>query len=192
MRDGAFRLAPTSPLEGPPLPRLLDIKWPWVSSSHHGSDSSSYEAEDTTGAKMIKALVVGTINDISFEKMSRIVHRLNRMSREDRDYPKRVADVLAEELGVAKSLQYIDKALAAGTIKLREYEQMRAALILTIPRAEIPKPLVAQAAQELIETQKRLQQEFGHLSEAGKQAFQKTFREVDEDARRLRRAWGLR
>ena len=94
--------------------------------------------EDTVGTRILKTLVTGSINDITYEQMNRIVRRLSRMPVRERGIPMRVADVLADELGPQKALQYLDKALAAGQMKAREYDEMRAALLLPMPRKEIP------------------------------------------------------
>lgn len=66
--------------------------------------------EDTVGARILKTLVTRTINDITYEQMNRVARRLSRMPTRERGVPKRVADVLADEIGPQKALQYIDKA----------------------------------------------------------------------------------
>jgi len=146
--------------------------------------------EDTIASQMLKGLVTGSINDITYEQMNRIVRALQRMSRGERDAPKLVAAVLTEELGPQKALGYLDKSLAAGLIKKRDYEAMRAALILPLPREEIPRPAVAKAAAELVETQTRMRGEVRRLRRTGSQALERPFRALDEDVKRLRRAWG--
>jgi len=148
-------------------------------------------AGETLSAKMLKALVGRTINDISYEEMNRIIRRIQRMPQRERDAPKRVADVLAEEIGEKKALTYVDKALAAGMITARDYEQMRAALIFPIPRAEVPAPTVARGAAELIETQRRVREDFKRLSGASQEALRKPLEALDKDVKRLRKAWGL-
>ena len=148
-------------------------------------------AEETIGAQMLKGLITRSINDISYAQMNRIVRALQRMSRGERDAPRRVADVLSRELGPQKALEYIDKALAGGLIKRQDYEVMRAALLLPLPRQEIPAPTVARAAADLLETQTRLREEMGRLRRAGSQALEKPFRDLDEDVKRIRKAWGL-
>ncbi len=147
--------------------------------------------EDTIGTQMLKGLITGSINDISYAQMNRIVRALQRMSRGERDAPKLVANVLTEELGAAKALEYLDKSLAAGLINKRDYEAMRAALILPLPREEIPRPVVAKAAAELLETQTRLRGELRRLRETGSTAFKTPFKALDDDVKRLRRAWGV-
>jgi len=122
--------------------------------------------------------------------MSRIARRIHRLTGPERAAPKRVADILAEELGPQKALQYVDKALAAGMIKAREYEQ-RAALILPMPRKEIPPPLVPRMAAELLEGQRRVREDFRKLSGTSQQALRKPFQVLDEDVKRIRKAWGL-
>jgi len=146
---------------------------------------------ETLSAQMIKTLETKTINDITYEEMNRIIHRIQGMPQRERDAPKRVADVLAEEIGIKKALQYVDKALAAGMITARDYEQMRAALILPLPRAEIPAPTVAREAAGLLETHVRMRQDFRRLSGAGREALRKPMEALDQDVKRIRKAWGL-
>lgn len=147
--------------------------------------------EDTVAANIIKVLVTKTINDITYEQMSRIARRLGRMETRERGVPKRVADVLADELGPQKALQYIDKALAAGNIKAREYDEMRAALLLPLPRTEIPAPAIRRMATELVKGQERIREDFRKLTGMGQQAFRKPFQTVDEDVKKMRKALGL-
>ena len=113
------------------------------------------------------------------------------MRPSDRDAPRRVADVLTKELGARKALQYLDKALAGGLISKRDFEAMRAALILPLPREEIPRPVVAQAAAELLETQTRIRQDMRRLAGAGRKTVEKPFQDLDADVKRIRKAWGL-
>lgn len=148
--------------------------------------------DDTLGTRVLKTLVTKTINDITYEQMSRIVRRLGRMPRTERGIPKRVADVLADELGPQKALQYIDKALAAGQIKAREYDEMRAALLLPLPRTEIPAPAIRKMAAELVQGQEKLREDFRKLTGMGQEAFRKPFEKVDEDVKRLKKAWGIK
>jgi len=150
-----------------------------------------WEEDQELAADMIEALVTQTINDITYEQMSRIARRIHRLTGLERAAPKRVADILAEELGPQKALQYVDKALASGMIKAREYEQMRAALILPMPRKGIPPPLVPRMASELLEGQRRIREDFRKLSGASQQALRKPFQVLDEDVKRIRKAWGL-
>ena len=147
--------------------------------------------DDTLGTRVLKTLVTRTINDITHEQMSRIVRRLGRMPQRERGIPKRVADVLADELGPQKALQYVDKALAAGQIKVQEYDEMRAALLLPMPRKEIPAPTIRRMTAELVQGQEKLREDFRRLTGAGQQAFQKPFKAVDEDVKRMRKALGL-
>ncbi len=149
------------------------------------------QPEDTVGVRVLKTLINKTINDITMDQMNRIVRRLNRMPRTERGIPKRVADVLADELGPQKAIQYLDKALAAGQIKMREYDEMRAALIFPIPRAEIPYPTVRRMAAELLQGQQRLKEDFNKLTGQGQAAFRKPFEAVDQDVKRLKKAMGL-
>ena len=148
--------------------------------------------DDTVATRVLKTLVTRSINDITYEQMSRIVRRLGRMPKTERGIPKRVADVLADELGPQKALVYIDKALAAGQIKAREYDEMRAALLLPMPRTEIPAPNVRRMVNELMQGQTRVREDFRKLTGVGQEAFKRPFKAVDEDVKRLRKAWGIK
>lgn len=147
--------------------------------------------DDSVGTRVLRTLVTKTINDISYEEMNRIVRRLSRMSSNERNTPVAVADVIAEELGDKKALQYIDKALAAGQIKAKEYDAMRAAILLHMPRTEVTPPFVRQMVTEIEENQRQLREGFKRLTGAGKEAFRKPFEAVDQDAKRLRKSLGL-
>ena len=147
--------------------------------------------EDTVGARILRTLVTRTINDITMDQMNRIVRRLSRMPTTQRGIPQRVADVLADELGTQKSLMYIDKALAAGQLSVREYDEMRSALLLPLPRTEIPFPTVRRMAAELLQGQQRLKEDFSKLGGASQQAFRKPVDVLNEDVKRMRKAWGL-
>jgi len=146
---------------------------------------------DPLGERVTSTLLTKTINDISADQMNRIVRRLSRMPQAQRGIPKRVADVITEELGAQKAIQYIDKALAAGQITAREYDEMRAAIILEAPRREIPPPLVRQMSREILQTQEKLREDFRKLTGQGQEAFRKPFQAVDQDVKRIRKAWGL-
>jgi len=148
--------------------------------------------DDTLATRVLKTLVSRTINDISYEQMSRIVRRLSRMPKTDRGIPRRVADVLADEIGPQKALVYIDKALAAGQIQAREYDEMRAALLLPMPRREIPAPAVRKMVEELAEGRKKLRDDFQRLTGQGQAAFRKPFEAVDEDVKKLMKALGIK
>lgn len=147
---------------------------------------------EEVSTKIVRTMLTKTINDITVDQMNRIVRTISRMPRADRDIPVKVADVIAAELGPQKALQYVDKALAAGQISVRDYDQMRAALIMPIPRQEIPEPAVRRMAQDLVETQRRLNEDFKRLTGAGQQAFRKPFEAVSKDVQRIRRSWGIR
>ncbi|KKL46597.1 hypothetical protein LCGC14_2343940, partial [marine sediment metagenome] len=94
-------------------------------------------------------------------------------------------------LGAQKALEYLDKSLAAGLINKRDFEAMRASLILPLPREEIPRPVVARMSAELLETQTRLRGEVRRLRQTGSTAFKTPFKALDDDVKRLRRAWGV-
>lgn len=147
--------------------------------------------DDSLAAGFIKALANHTINDISYEQMSRIAHRLAGMPARDRAAPRRVADVLINELGPEKALSYVEKAFQAGNITQKAYFEMRTYLILPMPRQEIPQPLGGIASMQLLSGQKRLQQDFGQLNNMGKELLRKPFDDVNKDIQRIRRAWGV-
>ena len=176
-------LLPMSPLEGPPLPRALGLRWPGTSEESEG--------EGTVGATMLKLLVTKTINDISYEQMSRIVHRLRDMSREDRNVPPRVAQVLHEELGFEKALKYIEKGLASGAISARDYYQMRGAITLLAPKRKLPEPWAGAGSRELLAKQKELRKGYRGLPPAAREAIKGPFGKVDAEIEKLRKAWGL-
>ena len=148
--------------------------------------------DDSLATRVLKTLVNRTINDITYDQMNRIVRRLSRMPERERGIPRRVADVLSDELGAQKALVYIDKALAAGQIKVREYDEMRAALLLPLPRREIPAPVIRKMAAEVVQGQERLREDFRKLTGMGQDAFRKPFKKVDEDVQRIKKAWGLK
>jgi len=148
--------------------------------------------DDSVATRVLKTLVTRTINDITYDQMNRIVRRLSRMPERERGIPRRVADVLADELGAQKAIVYIDKALAAGQIKAREYDEMRAALLLPMPRKEIPDPAIRRMAAELVQGHERLRGDFRKLTGLGQDAFRKPFDKVDEDVKRIKKAWGLK
>ena len=148
--------------------------------------------DDTLDTRVLKTLVSRTINDITYEQMGRIVRRLGGMPKTDRGIPRRVADVLADELGPQKAIVYIDKALAAGQIKAREYDEMRAALLLPMPRTEIPAPNIRRMVNELMQGQERVREDFRKLTGVGQEAFKRPFKAVDEDVKKLKKAWGIK
>ena len=147
--------------------------------------------EQNIGTQLLKTLVEHTIDDITYEQMSRIVHRLNRMSREDRGAPKRVAEVLYDELGVNKALQYVEKSFANGMIKRRDYDQIRTFLVFPKPRAVTVQPLAGMGSRQLLEGQKRLQQDLGKIRELGLKSLEKPIENLNKDIEKLRRAWGM-
>jgi hypothetical protein len=147
--------------------------------------------ENTVGSNILKALVEHTINDITMDEMNRIVRRLNRMSRSDRDAPVRVGQVIADELGEQKALKYIENALANGLIKRDDYEKMRAAILLRMPRTEIPAPWAGAGAQQLLEGQKKIQQDLGRIRQLGLSSLEKASSNLNKDIERIKRAWGL-
>jgi len=113
------------------------------------------------------------------------------MSRQDRGAPKRVAEVLYEEIGAEKSIQYVEKAFANGMIKANEYYALRTFLTFPMPRKEIPVPWAGRGSQELLAGQKRLQQDLGKIRDLGLKSLEKPMEALNKDVERLRRAWGI-
>jgi hypothetical protein len=148
-------------------------------------------AQQSIGTSILKTLVEHTIDDITYEQMNRIVRRLSRMPESDRHSPVRVGQVIADELGEEKALQYVEKALANGMIKRSEYEPLRAAIILRMPREKIPRPWAAAGASELLAGQRKLQQDLAKVRELGVKSLQKPMETLNKDIERMRRAWGL-
>lgn len=147
--------------------------------------------EVDVGTQILKTLVEHTIDDITYEQMSRIVHRLNRMPRRERGVPKRVAEVLYEELGPEKSIQYVEKAFANGMIQANEYYALRGFLTFPMKRTEIPVPWAGRGSQELLAGQKKLQQDLGKIRDLGVKSLEKPMEALNKDVERLRKAWGL-
>lgn len=156
-----------------------------------GVSPTERPAEQNIGTQLLKTLVEHTINDITYEQMNRIVRRLQRMSQSDRNAPQRVAEVLYEELGADKSLQYVEKAFANGMIKATEYYKLRAVLIFTKPREVTVPPAAGIASQQLLAGQKRLQQDLGKIRDLGLKSLAKPMEALNKDVERLRRAWGI-
>lgn len=148
-------------------------------------------AEHTLASAFVKALVEHTINDISYEQMSRIAHKLSRISQSDRNSPIRVGQVLADELGEAKALSYVDKALANGMIKFADYEKIRSAILLRMPREQIPQAREVLGIRQLTEGQKKLQQDIGRIRNLGISSLQKPAEALNRDIERFRRSLGL-
>ncbi len=147
--------------------------------------------EQSAGTALLKALVEHTIDDITMDQMNRIVHRLSRMSQADRNVPVRVGQVIADELGEKKALQYVEKALANGLIKRSQYEPLRAAIILRMPREQIPAPWAGAATSQLIEGQKKIQQDLAKLRNLGIDTLTGPAKALNKDIERMRRAWGM-
>lgn len=147
--------------------------------------------EQTLGVQIIKTLTEHTIDDITMDQMNRIVRALSRMSRDDRDAPIRVGQVIADELGEEKALSYIEKALANGLIKRDDYEKMRSAIILRMPRTQIPAPWAGAGAQALVEGQKKIQQDLGRIRQLGLTSLEKASSTLNKDIEKIKRAWGV-
>jgi len=69
---------------------------------------------------------------------------------------------------------------------------MRAALLLPMVRTEIPLPTIRRMAADLVGGQEKLRQDFRKLTGMGQDAFRKPFNAVDEDVKRLKKAWGIK
>jgi hypothetical protein len=151
----------------------------------------THPSEVDLSTKLYKALVEHTIDDISYEQMSRIAHKLSRIGMSDRNSPIRVGQVLADELGEAKALSYVDKALANGMIKFADYEKIRAAILLRMKREEIPQAQAVLGMRELTEGQKKLQQDLNRVRQLGLTALEKPMSDLNKDIQRIRRAWGV-
>lgn len=146
--------------------------------------------DEDLASRMLEVMWTLTVNDISYDTMNRIARRIHRLPPRERGTAVRVAEIITDELGAEKARDYVGKALANGLISHREHEEMRAAIALALPREKVPAPVVP-LGRELIETQQRVQREFDTLSETARQTLQSPMRSLDEDVRRLRRAWGL-
>lgn len=174
------KFAPTSVAVGPPLPRATSLQWPW--SQHPGE----------LAAEMINALVGHTINDISYDQMNRIVHRLAGMRTDERKSPLRVADVVAQEIGPEKALKYVEIALKNGLITAHDYDIMRSALILSIPKENLPPGKSAGGlARELIEGQKALRRQFEQLEKPGRSEVLKPMSELDRQVQKFKKQIGM-
>lgn len=155
-------------------------------------DYSETRPPDTSlGIQILKTLVEHTIDDVTRDQMNTIVRRLSRMSRSDINSPVRVGQVLSDELGEAKALSYIDKALANGMIKFADYEKIRAAILLRMKRTEIPQARAVLGMRELTEGQKRIQEDLGKIRDLGMKTLEKPFSDLNKDIERIRRAWGV-
>lgn len=179
----------------PSLQEIKDALEGWVAKAKVVKPFPTHYQLNTLGpsisGRVVTTLLTRTINDITRDQMNRIVRRLARMPTAERGIPKRVAEVIADELGTQKALEYIDKALGAGQISVREYDEMRATLLLLLPRKEIPPPTVRAMTQEIVETQRRIREDFKKLTGQGQQAFRRPFTAVDEDVKRIKRSLGL-
>lgn len=156
--------------------------------------STERPPENTIGAQLLKTLVDHSVDDISYEQMSRIARRLGRMSTQDRGATKRVAGVLLDELGPEKALNYIEKTFAAGRIKANDYYALRGFIVLPLPRKEVtalPAPWAGAGSQQLIQGQKRLQEDLGKIRDLGLTALEKPASDLNKDIQALRRVWGL-
>ncbi|MCJ7663298.1 MAG: hypothetical protein MUO24_03555 [Desulfobacterales bacterium] len=152
---------------------------------------SSLRREGSIGGNLAIALREHTINDITQEQMNRIVRRLRDIPLADRMVPQRVGMVLRDELGEQKALEYADKAIANGLVKARDYEALRAGILLTVPEKERPINVLGPAARELVHQQHKLQQDIGRIRAMGDKSLEKAANNLNKDVEKLRRSWGL-
>lgn len=152
---------------------------------------SSLRREGSIGGNLAIALREHSIDNITQDQMNRIVRRLSGMSHADRMAPQRVGMVLRDELGEQKALQYVDKAIANGLVKARDYEALRAGILFTVPEKERPINVLGPAARELVHQQHKLQQDLGRIRAMGDKTLEKTAGKLNQDVEKLRRSWGL-
>lgn len=141
------------------------------------------------GSRFIQALTSGSINDITYEQMNRIIRRLKTMTTGTRTGVK-VGRVIVEELGVQKANEYIEKALAQGLLSNKEYEEMKATVLFQVPREQLPSSWAGRGRQELLAGQKKIQKDVAQLTEQGRKAIEAPLRAFNKDVERLKKAWG--
>lgn len=139
---------------------------------------------------MLKALVIGTINDITHTQMNRIITTLQRLSGGERQAPVKVARILADEIGASKATTYVEKAHSEGLIPRRQYDEMRAALVLYSPREKLPAPWEEQR-RALVQGQRQLRTSLQELGEVGREVVKAPFTALEKDVQRLKKVWGL-
>jgi hypothetical protein len=122
--------------------------------------------------------------------MNRIVRRINGLSTADRAIPVKVATIIADELGPTKALTYVEKSFKNGNISFKDYTEMRAALILPMPKAEVPRETATGLARELIEAQQRLRRALEELPTPSKSDVLRAG-EVDKEVQKIRRVWKI-
>ncbi len=142
-------------------------------------------------SRFVQALTSGSINDISYAQMNRIIKRLGNMPPADRHVGVKVGKVLVDELGIAKANQYVEKALAQGLVSAKEYEELKAAVTLYTTRETLPPSWAGRGRRELLQAQKRLRVEAQQLGSTGKEVIKAPLQALDKDVERLRKAWGL-
>ncbi len=147
--------------------------------------------EQNIGTSILKTMTEHTIDDITSDQMNRVIRRLRDMAQSDRNSPVRVGQVIADELGEEKALEYVEKALANGLIKRKDYDPMRAAIILRMPREKIPTPWAGAGSQQLLAGQKKLQEDLGKIRELGLSSLQKPVEKLNKDIQKIKKAWGL-
>ena len=171
---GALTIAERQRLEG-----LLSLHFALLSPEEQRELRRLLEKEGELSGRLMEALLTRTINDITYGQMGSIVRRVHRLSTGERGSAKVVADVLTEEIGAEKALSYVEKAHAAGLITGRQYEELRALLFLPQPRERV-----------MLGTQ-RLQRELSALEKGARALLEKPVQDLNRDAERLRRAWGI-
>ena len=147
--------------------------------------------DDSVEVGIIKGLVSHTINDISREQMNRIIRRLTDIPSEERLAPQRVGTILREELGEKKALEYADKAVGNGMVRVRDYEALRAAILFNVPKNERPGNAVEQQARQLVYGQQKLQKDLGAIRQMGDKSLERAASTLNKDIDRIRRSWGM-
>ncbi len=169
---------------------------PFGDSEYPGATLYQYASRERTpdqsvGTQMLKGMIEHSIDDITYDQMNRVIRRLRDMAQSDRNSPVRVGQVIADELGEEKALEYVEKALANGLIKRKDYDPMRAAIILRMPREKIPTPWAGAGSQQLLAGQKKLQEDLGKIRELGLSSLQKPVEKLNKDIQKIKKAWGL-
>lgn len=142
-------------------------------------------------SRFMQALTSGSLNDISYEEMNRIVRRLKKMPASERMVGVKVGKVLVEELGVKKANSYVEKALADGLISTKEYDELKAAVTLHVPREKLPPSWAGRGQKDLVQAQQKIRSDVSQLTSTGKKVIEAPLRALDKDVERLRKAWGM-
>lgn len=130
------------------------------------------------------------VKGISTDKMNRIHRRLRRLPSKEQTGVT-VGKVLVEELGVVEANRYVEESLAEGTISVKEYNELKAAVVLHVPREQLPSSWAGRSRQELISTQRRIRKDASQLSNEGKEIIKAPLNALEKDVERIKRAWGV-